>query len=755
MKKSSRKTEQSTSYSSRLRLGWLLLLLLMTLIFYAYFSYSSSFGSKLHKLTTTASPDESTRTKGVSMLTAELNGGVVKINAPSHTSDYYSADHDRNVAVPYEEKVTSKTDISLHQEASWSLETRTKKREGESQNGISSHKYSDTTSKPHAVVKPRVIVNEVQNEPQVVSDSAELTLQKVEEEPPAFEDENEIAEFAEGFADQDYANLNITGSDYLLEMDSENTNTSSNSEFGVVFSEYEPNNDNFGSMEVAEEDEVLSEVEMNSIEEQERQLELEGMFNDTDVVDSSLPSSSPAGTPVTSDHATELEILLQNSQSTLPSPATTPMDYREKMLSTLEHFANRSNPHCTMSQRFTSWEEGIVTQVGNPIKRNCEKLRHNSKSEVNKVKSQVASWKKNKPWEHFALRYKEMSCEEIRREFENNFYVSETEKDFPIAYIFVVYTNAGQVLRLLKTIYRPQNLYCIHPDTKQGQNFASFFKAIAKCLDNVFVVSRPIRVYYGHHSIMDSQLHCMQDLVKYPETRWKYVINLCGREVPVKTNREIVESLQKLKGYTALNLRNLTPNYRNTRFRYKFRLNRKGHMARTRQRQSKPPKGIKLYKSMNFIAASRAFVQFMVNDPLSKRLQKYLSTVFAPEEHYYSSLYALPRAKGARPPKGLLGRYDMPIVDNFIWVNTKFHFKHARYFCPGRRIVHGICILTTPDLGKIEKKAIHSRQPVFFFNKYFLEWDPTPMDCMEERIVRTNIEEYWHDCVSVDKPKLF
>ncbi|CAI8011502.1 Beta-1,3-galactosyl-O-glycosyl-glycoprotein beta-1,6-N-acetylglucosaminyltransferase 3 [Geodia barretti] len=143
-----------------------------------------------------------------------------------------------------------------------------------------------------------------------------------------------------------------------------------------------------------------------------------------------------------------------------------------------------------------------------------------------------------------------MSCDEIRDEFNNNFYVSQVEKDFPIAYIFVVYTNAGQVLRLLKSIYRPQNLYCIHPDARQGKRFKEFFTTVAKCLDNVFVVSKPVKVYYGHISITNAQLQCMQDLEKYPQSRWRYVINLCGREVPVKTNREIVESLMKLRGYS-------------------------------------------------------------------------------------------------------------------------------------------------------------------------------------------------------------
>ena len=72
-------------------------------------------------------------------------------------------------------------------------------------------------------------------------------------------------------------------------------------------------------------------------------------------------------------------------------------------------------------------------------------------------------------------------------------------------------------------------------------------------------------------------------------------------------------------------------------------------------------------------------------------------------------------------------------------------------YCPGRRVVHGICILTTRDLERVQKVDMSTQYTSFFFNKYFLEWDPTPMDCMEERLVTTNVEEYQRDCVHFDR----
>ena len=422
------------------------------------------------------------------------------------------------------------------------------------------------------------------------------------------------------------------------------------------------------------------------------------------------------------------------------------------LLELIHKYANRSDPHCSVPSLFRSWENGMLTGMGALLKRDCHRLRLNSSQEVERVKlkSQVKKWKSQKPWKTLERKYKGMSCADMRKDFENNFYVSQQEKEFPIAYIIVVYTNAGQVLRLLKSIYRPHNLYCIHPDARQDKAFASYFKAVAKCLDNVFVVSKPVKVYYGHISITDAQLHCMQDLVQYPETRWKYVINLCGREIPLKTNREIVESLSELKGYTALNLGKVNKAIWADRFQYKYRLNKQGGMYNTREPQKKPPEGIKLYKSMNYIAASRAFVSFILHDPLSSKLHKFLNSVYAPEEHFYSSLYALKQAKGAQPPSGLLAQNTMPTVSTTIWMTSREKEQHKSKYCPGRQIVHSICILTALELRIIEG-SVHSKRTIFFFNKYYLDLDPTPMDCMEERLVKVNMDEYRKDCMDIPR----
>ena len=402
--------------------------------------------------------------------------------------------------------------------------------------------------------------------------------------------------------------------------------------------------------------------------------------------------------------------------------------------------SNQTNLNCVIPN-FRSWEEGMVTRIGEPIRHNCQRLRTNSTSESDMLHltSGVKSWKTARPWEGFASRYKTLSCTEIRREFSNLFYVSETEKDFPIAYVLVVYTNVGQMLRFLQSIYRPHNLYCIHPDARQGHGFADYFQAVARCVHNIFVVFKPVEVYYAHISILDAQLNCMQDLVEYPDSSWKYVINLTGREVPLKTNREIVGHLKELNGYSAINMAEMTSGTWKNRFIYEYTVDESGTIKKTANVLPDPPEGIQLLKSSTFLALSRDFVHFLFNDHLSVEFRKFLSGVRSGEEHFYASLYVLPQAKGGRPPAVRDDR--IPLINEALWMWTPSVSK-----CPGGQVVHHVCILTAAEMGIVEERRLRRDQPVFFFNKYFLELDPTPMDCAEEQLVRTNIEEYLSDC---------
>lgn len=78
--------------------------------------------------------------------------------------------------------------------------------------------------------------------------------------------------------------------------------------------------------------------------------------------------------------------------------------------------------------------------------------------------------------------------------------VRPSDSEFPIAFNILVHWHLEQFERLLRAIYRPQNVYCIHVDAKASRTFHSAVAAIAKCLDNVYVASRRQLIVYAGFS---------------------------------------------------------------------------------------------------------------------------------------------------------------------------------------------------------------------------------------------------------------
>jgi len=72
-------------------------------------------------------------------------------------------------------------------------------------------------------------------------------------------------------------------------------------------------------------------------------------------------------------------------------------------------------------------------------------------------------------------------------------------------------------------------------------------ESIANCFDNVFIAQPAVTVDWGTISIVHAELLCMRQLLDLYK-RWKYFINLVGRDFPLRTNYELVRILQAYNG---------------------------------------------------------------------------------------------------------------------------------------------------------------------------------------------------------------
>ena len=294
--------------------------------------------------------------------------------------------------------------------------------------------------------------------------------------------------------------------------------------------------------------------------------------------------------------------------------------------------------------------------------------------------------------------------------------LSEEEASFPIAYIILVHKSSAQVERLLRAIYQPQNIYCIHPDPKSPPDFQRAIAGLAKCFDNVFIASKLEDIVYSYFPRLLADINCMRDLTGPSASgyHWKYLINSCGQDFPLKTNLEIVRQMKAHDGHNDI-MSFLPPEYKIKRTKYSYAVQNK-KVVNTNILKAPAPNYLQVFTGSAYYAVTRDFVNYVLTNPTAIALLDWTKDTLFPDETFWATLQ---RAKGV--PGG-----DGPMLEIVRNSARLFHWQpDPRWRCRGT-YVRGICILTIGDLPYVRK------QPQLFANKFYYENDPVALQCLEE-----------------------
>ena len=311
--------------------------------------------------------------------------------------------------------------------------------------------------------------------------------------------------------------------------------------------------------------------------------------------------------------------------------------------------------------------------------------------------------------------------------------LSPEEENFPIAYILTVHKNAEQVKKLLKAIYTPNNVYCFHICKGADKNFQDSIESLSKCFNNVFVASKLERVIYGGYSRLKADINCMQDLTNY-HLPWKYVINICGQDFPLKTNGEMVKYMSSLRGKNDIPgvIRNDTMIIDRTRYIYKVSSNNRGEpfMKKTNLiKASPPPHNITLICGSAYYIASVEFIRYILTSKVAQDLLSWLKDAYSPDEHFWATANRLADAPGGTTLLNWKSR-----VRAIKWK----YFENKQYPpCQGY-YVRFICVYGPGDLNWLAKQA-H-----LFANKFDINTDPVTLQCLSEEIANST----WKQAVS-------
>nr|XP_011752488.1 beta-1,3-galactosyl-O-glycosyl-glycoprotein beta-1,6-N-acetylglucosaminyltransferase 3 [Macaca nemestrina]XP_011752499.1 beta-1,3-galactosyl-O-glycosyl-glycoprotein beta-1,6-N-acetylglucosaminyltransferase 3 [Macaca nemestrina]XP_011752510.1 beta-1,3-galactosyl-O-glycosyl-glycoprotein beta-1,6-N-acetylglucosaminyltransferase 3 [Macaca nemestrina]XP_024650914.1 beta-1,3-galactosyl-O-glycosyl-glycoprotein beta-1,6-N-acetylglucosaminyltransferase 3 [Macaca nemestrina] len=317
-------------------------------------------------------------------------------------------------------------------------------------------------------------------------------------------------------------------------------------------------------------------------------------------------------------------------------------------------------------------------------------------------------------------------CERFKAERKFiQFPLSKEEVEFPIAYSMVIHEKIENFERLLRAVYAPQNIYCIHVDEKSPETFKEAVKAIISCFPNVFIASKLVRVIYASWSRVQADLNCMEDLLQ-SSVPWKYFLNTCGTDFPLKSNAEMVQALKMLNGRNSMETE-VPPKHKQSRWEYHFEVVG-DTLHLTNKKKDPPPYNLTMFTGNAYIVASRDFVQHVLKNPKSQQLIEWVKDTYSPDEHLWATLQRARWMPGSVPNHPKYDISDMTSIARLVkWQDHEGDIDKGAPYAPCSGIhQRAVCVYGAGDLHWMLQN--HH----LLANKFDPKVDDNALQCLEE-----------------------
>ncbi|XP_068128644.1 beta-1,3-galactosyl-O-glycosyl-glycoprotein beta-1,6-N-acetylglucosaminyltransferase 3-like [Hyperolius riggenbachi] len=306
------------------------------------------------------------------------------------------------------------------------------------------------------------------------------------------------------------------------------------------------------------------------------------------------------------------------------------------------------------------------------------------------------------------------------------FSLSKEEEEFPLAYTMVIHNKIEMFERLLRSIYMPHNVYCVHIDEKSKAKFKEAVKSITMCFDNVFVASKLETVVYASWSRVQADLNCMEDMLE-STVQWKYLLNTCGTDFPIKTNHEIVIALKSLNGKNSMESEK-TPAQKMGRWLYHHDVDKR--VLRTTEKKSAPPDNIPMFSGNAYVVITKDFVKALFNNSKVKKVLEWEKDTFSPDEHLWATLHRMPEVPGSVPSHSKYDTSDLQAIARLVkWLDAAGDLsKGAPYENCNGIFARGVCVYGIGDLPWM------LQQHHLFANKFDTLVDNYAIECLEQYV---------------------
>ena len=134
----------------------------------------------------------------------------------------------------------------------------------------------------------------------------------------------------------------------------------------------------------------------------------------------------------------------------------------------------------------------------------------------------------------------------------------------------------------------------------------------------IFSSSKSVPVHWGHFSIVEAELLCLNDLLDNGRN-WSYALDMAGSEVMLLTNRELVANLSANLGEIYTESFPL-PDDNRGRIEHKFKYDAmRDIIINIGGNSNPPPFNLTIYKGAKAWRSPRKFIEFLLNHPVAQQ----------------------------------------------------------------------------------------------------------------------------------------
>uniref|UniRef100_A0A3Q4H6U9 Glucosaminyl (N-acetyl) transferase 3, mucin type n=1 Tax=Neolamprologus brichardi TaxID=32507 RepID=A0A3Q4H6U9_NEOBR len=267
------------------------------------------------------------------------------------------------------------------------------------------------------------------------------------------------------------------------------------------------------------------------------------------------------------------------------------------------------------------------------------------------------------------------------------------------------YINATQNCRKFQTSRK----YITFPLSKEEEEFplaysmvvhhkVCFFSNFAVVKLGIDKIHNTVDVVYAGWTRVQADLNCMADLHN-TSTTWKYFINLCGQDFPLKTNLEIVQALRSLKGGNSLESEEM-PQGKKKRVMNAYQVV-DGKVQPIGKTKDPAPFNLPILSGNAYIVVNRGYIRSVLEDERIQALTKWAKDTYSPDEFLWATIQRIPGVPGSTWPNSKFDITDMNAIARIVkWQGhegSEGSLQAVYPECKGHHI-RSICVYGAGDL---------------------------------------------------------